>query len=233
MPHRVQDRAGQALSLLLATRASVRKALATKSAARFALASARASALTFASGLSACGGGAGDPLTTPLLEGYGPGNPSACPASQAGDIWLNNRLGCLSNGQLFLTQQATSGARADRAYMFGQETLDNAQNNMLGASVRRYFKYAVCVHNAPADLAPLVLAGDLSNALGLTLVLSGRRFYPSGISASSFTYGGIIDVHTVQVSCDAARHPLIADFATLRLESVNTGALAQVQVFDR
>lgn len=200
------------------------------------LAGARILKLTAAAAfivLAGCGGGSSDPLTTPIVDGYGPGNPSGCPSSQATDVWLNNRLGCLSPGQLFISQQATSGARADRAFMFGQETLDGNQANVLGAGVRRYFKYAVCVRNAPADMAPLVLAGDLSNALGLTLLLSGRRYYPSGVSASSFNYGGIIDAHTVQVSCDPTRHPVIADFATLRLESVNAGALSQVQVFDR
>ena len=80
---------------------------------------------------------------------------------------------------------------------------------------------------------PLVLAGDLGNALGLTLLLTGRMFYPSGVAASSFTYGAIIDVHTLQTPCDPARHPVIADFATLRVESVNGGALAQLQIFDR
>lgn len=183
--------------------------------------------------LAACGSGGDDPLTTTLDVSNGPGNPSACPATQTSDIWLNNRLGCLRAGQLLLTQQATSGARADRAFMFGQETLDAAQHNILGAGVRRYFKYALCIRNAPADLAPLVLAGDLGNALGLTLLLTGRMFYPSGVAASSFTYGAIIDVHTLQTPCDPARHPVIADFATLRVESVNGGALAQLQIFDR
>ncbi len=183
--------------------------------------------------LAGCGGGSGDQLTTPLFEGYGPGSPSTCPAARLSDIWFDSRLGCVSPGQLFLSQQAAVGARADRAYMFGQETLDNSQANVLGARVQRHFKYALCVRNAPADLAPLILAGDLSNALGLTLLLSGRRFYPSGVSASSFSYGGIIDVHTLQQACDPSRHPLIADFASLRLESVNPGALAQVQIFDR
>lgn len=200
------------------------------------LAAARLLKLTAAAAslvMVACGGGSSDPLTTPLVDGYGPGNPSGCPSSQTADVWLSNRLSCLSPGQLFISQQATSGTRADRAFMFGQETLDGNQANVLGAGVRRYFKYAVCVRNAPADMAPLVLAGDLSNALGLTLLLSGRRFYPSGVSASSFNYGGIIDTHTVQVTCDPTRHPVIADFATLRVESVNAGALSQVQVFDR
>lgn len=186
------------------------------------------------SALAGCGGGgSSDPLAT-TSDGFGPGSPSSCPHAQQSDIWFNSRLGCLAAGQRFINNAASAtGDKADRAYILSQQVLDGKLNNILGANVLRYFKYAVCVRNAPSGLAPLNLAGDLATAMGLNLLISAQSYYPPGLASSTFQYGGIADVNTLQVACDASKHPVIVSFDTGRIESVNPAALAAVTVLDR
>jgi hypothetical protein len=178
------------------------------------------------------GGGAGD-INTPINDVYGPGSPSSCPNGQRSDVWFNNRLACLAAGQRFINAASGSGDKADRAYIFGQQALDGSLNNVLGPNVLRYFKYAVCVRNAPATIAPLSLAGDLATALGLNVLATGSRFYPPALSGSTFFYGGISDTNTLQTPCDPAKHPVIVNYDSGRIESVNSGALSALVVFDR
>jgi hypothetical protein len=142
-------------------------------------------------------------------------------------------LGCLAAGQRFLSNLTATGARADRAYIFGQRAYDLAFNNLLGPDVSRWVKYAVCVKNAPANLAPLSLASDLGTALGLNVLATGGSFMPAGVSGSSFGYGGIVDANVLEVPCRQEAHPVIVDHDSGRVLSVNAGALAAVEVFDR
>jgi hypothetical protein len=181
--------------------------------------------------LAACGGGGS--LTEPVNDSFGPGNPSACPSSKLSDAWLNNRLDCLRAGQKFIGTSGASGEKADRAYIFGQQVLDPAFNSVLGANVIRYFKHALCVRNAPANLSAVTLTGDLGTALGLNVLVTGSRYLPSGVSGSTFQYGGIADTNTLQTPCDPSRHPVIVDYDSGRIQSVNPAALAVLQVFDR
>lgn len=189
-------------------------------------------AVAVAAVLAACGGG-GDTFTEPVNDTFGPGNPSTCPSSKVSDIWLNNRLDCLRAGQKFIGTSGASGEKADRAYIFGQQVLDPSFNNVLGANVSRYFKHVLCVRNAPANLAPLILAGDLGTALGLNVLVTGGKYLPSGVSGSTFQYGGIPDSNALQTPCDPSRHPVIVDYDSGRIQSVNAAALAQLQIFDR
>lgn len=182
--------------------------------------------------LAACGGGNSDAPSS-LFDGLGPGNPSSCPRSQPDDIWFDRRLGCLAAGQRFIQGTAVGGDRADRAYIFGQEVLDTQFVNVLGANLRRYFKYTLCVRAAPANLSPTTLASDLGAALGLNTLNTGRTFYPTGVAGSTFAYGGLVDDNTVATPCDPARHAVIVDYASTRIHSVNPAALSQVQTIDR
>lgn len=189
---------------------------------------------TFAALLAACGGGGGDSGGSAVFDGYGPGNPSACPKSSLGDIWLDKRLPCLAAGQkLIRNSGGASGAAADRAYIFGQQVLDTSLTNVLGANKLRYFKYAVCVKGAPETLTPVALAVDLEVALGLNVLANGTGFYPPGVGGSTFQYGGIADANTLQVECNPATHPIIVSYASGRIEIINTTALAAVQIFDK
>ncbi|MBL8345258.1 MAG: hypothetical protein JNN03_07440 [Rubrivivax sp.] len=182
---------------------------------------------------AACGGG-GNNGGSALFDGYGPGNPSACPKSSLDDTWLDKRLPCLAAGQKFIRNSAgASGAVADRAYIFGQQVLDTNLINVLGANKLRYFKYAVCVKGAPETVAPVALAVDLEVALGLNVLANGTGFYPPGVAGSTFQYGGIADANTLQMACNPTLHPIIVNYASGRIESVYFAALAAVQIFDK
>jgi hypothetical protein len=191
-----------------------------------------AAALVALAGCGGGGGGGGD-LNTPINDGFGPGNPSSCPRAQRSDVWFNNRLSCLAAGQKFINSATGSGERADRAYMFGQQALDGSLNNILGPNVLRYFKYALCVRNAPATVAPLSLAGDLAAAVGLSVLSTGSTYYPPSIAGSTFFYGGVADANTLQVTCDPTKHPVIVNYDTGRIESVSAAALTALVVFDQ
>ncbi len=181
----------------------------------------------------ACGGG-GESGGSAIFDGYGPGHPSACPKSSLADTWLDKRLPCLAAGQQFIRNSAgATGAAADRAYIFGQQVLDTSLINVLGANKLRYFKYAVCVKGAPETGAPVTLAVDLEVALGLNVLANGTGFYPPGVAVSTFQYGGIADENTLQITCKPTLHPIIVNYASGRIESVNATALAAVQIFDR
>lgn len=182
---------------------------------------------------AACGGG-GDSGGSAVFDGYGPGNPSACPKSSLADTWLDKRLPCLAAGQKFIRNSAgATGAVADRAYIFGQQVLDTNLINVLGPNKLRYFKYAVCVKGAPETVAPVALAVDLEVALGLNVLANGTGFYPPGVAGSTFQYGGIADANTLQMACNPALHPIIVNYAGGRIESVYAAALSAVQVFDK
>lgn len=187
----------------------------------------------FAMLAAACGGG-GESGGSALFDGYGPGNPSACPKATLADTWLDKRLPCLAVGQKFIRNSAgATGPVADRAYIFGQQVLDTNLTNVLGTNKLRYFKYAVCVKGAPETVAPVALAVDLEVALGLNVLANGTGFYPPGVGGSTFQYGGIADANTLQVACNLATHPIIVNYASGRIEGVSAAALTAVQIFDK
>ena len=183
--------------------------------------------------LAGCGGGGSENTGTSIADGFGPGNPSSCPHAQLDDVWLNRRLGCLAVGQRFVQNGGATGEAADRAYIVGQQVLDGKLVNVLGGTKLRYFKYAVCLQGAPANLGPTLVMTDLGVAVGLNSLATGSAFLPPSVSGSVFNYGGIVDVNTLTAPCDPAKHPVIVSYATGRITSVNTAALANLQVFDQ
>ncbi|MFT3819871.1 MAG: hypothetical protein QM750_20035 [Rubrivivax sp.] len=189
-------------------------------------------AIAAAAALVACGGGSSDGESSSLFDTFGPGNPSSCPRAQTDDIWFNRRLGCLAVGQRFVQGSAASGELADRAYIFGQEVLDGALANVIGANKKRYFKYTLCVRGAPANLSPSSLANDLGVAMGLNTLATGRTFYPSGVSGSTFAYGGLVAQNTLAITCSTSLHPVIVNYGTGRIEAVTPAALSAVEVID-
>jgi hypothetical protein len=188
--------------------------------------------------LAGCGGGGGGAAnsdgTLSSYNGFGPGNPTGCPRAAVADIWFNNRVNCLVAGQKFLssTTQAATGAKADVAYIFNQQVTDSQLNNVLPAAKRRYFKYALCLKNAPASILSVAVAGDLGTAIGLTVLATGSTYYPSGVAGSIMDVGGTAD-SKLQTPCDPAKHPVIVNFDSGLVESVNLGAVSGLTVFDQ
>lgn len=197
------------------------------------------SSIALAGMLAACGGGgSGGPGDeggpTGIAQGYGPGNPAGCPHATQDDTWFNKRLGCLAAGQKFvLVSGGATGDAADRAYLVNQKVLDLSLVDVLGTDVARYFKYGICVRNAPANLSGTALANDLATAIGLNAGVSARAFYPPSVSGSTMSLGGSADTPVIQTTCSVSLHPVIVNYQTGLVETVNPAALAALTVYDR
>jgi hypothetical protein len=190
---------------------------------------------------TACGGGgseAATPLPTSLPPAPGPvgvvPDPNNCPRSALSDAWINNRLGCLVVGQRLIDIAASAaGARTDLAFVVAQQTLDAGFNNALPNGATRYFRHFICVRQAPVGLTDggsrQSLATDLAVAIGTS---NSSLLKPPQVSAITLTIAGGDGPAWVQMPCSPALHPVIVDFDTRLVHSLNPGALASLQVFD-
>lgn len=185
--------------------------------------------------LAACGGGGdggSEPTVAPSSQ-VQPGSPSTCPMSKLEDIWITNRLGCLTVGQRVVSASAgATGATADRLVPLGQRVLDTRFNNVLGTDVLRHYKFFICMKNAPDGISPTAVAVDLAGALGIGSALL-ITYLPPGVSGSTLESGSGAESTVVSMTCDAAQHPVIADYATGQVLSINPWAIANVQIYDR
>jgi hypothetical protein len=190
--------------------------------------------------LSACGGGGDDQnqdLQQVLEGGHPPQDAQACPTSTQSDVWLDKRLGCLSAGAQFTDLSAGYGGgdTQDTSYTVNELAQDTAFNDILDDGKTRYWANFLCVRHAPVQADSgfgLGLAGDLQIAMGIS---NFGKFKPQGIGAVSIglSSGGEAGVTGRKAEpCDPARHPVIVDYATGRIESVNPGALAAMTVYD-
>jgi hypothetical protein len=155
--------------------------------------------------------------------------------AQLEDAWINNRLGCLSVGQRLIDiSRSATGSSSDTAFVIRQQTLDAGFNNVLSGTAARHFRHFLCVKNAPVGLTegmnPLSLATDLSVAIG-TSNSSMRK--PPQVSAVSLGVAGGNGPGWVKMTCDPAVHPVVVDFATGLVQSLNPSALAALQTFDQ
>ena len=172
--------------------------------------------------LAACGGGVDDASGTAAAAG--------CPRVQQSDIWINNRLGCMAVGQRLIDLASNAaGTRGDRAFVIRQLTLDAGFNNVLPGGRARYFRHFICVRSAPADLAPMSLASDLAVAIGTSNFSTTK---PPQVSAVTLTVEGGNQAGSVSMPCDPAVHPVIVDFDTRLIQSINPRALAALQIYD-
>jgi hypothetical protein len=172
--------------------------------------------------LAACGGG-GD-------EASGTAAAAGCPRAQQSDIWINNRLDCLAVGQRLIDLAASAtGTRSDRPFVIRQLTLDAGFNNVLPGGRARYFRHFICVRNVPANLAPMNLATDLAVAIGTSNFSTTK---PPQVSAVSLTVEGGNQAGSVSMPCDPAVHPVIVDFDTRLIQSLNPRALTALQIYD-
>ena len=188
-----------------------------------------------------CGGGGGDasatlPITSPQLPSPGAPVPDAnnCRRSVLADAWINNRLGCLAVGQTLIDiASSAAGPRADVAFVVAQQTLDAAFNNALPNGATRYFRHFICVRQAPAGLTAagsrLSLATDLAVAIGTS---NSSLLKPPQVSAISLTIAGGNWPGWVEMPCNPALHPVIADFDSRQVHNLNPGALSALQIFD-
>jgi hypothetical protein len=178
-------------------------------------------AIALLAGAAGCGAGG----ATGALGG-GPG--AACPHAQLDDIWLDKRLACLSVGEnASPTVAKAPGDRVDRAFIIAQQTLANGFNNVLGSNNSRYFKYIVCVHDAPVDLTGP--SSSVSFATDLVVAFGVMSVQPPEVDSSTLRVGGGGENAVVDAPCDPAVHPVILD-SEGKIESLNPGALATLTI---
>jgi hypothetical protein len=167
-----------------------------------------------------------------VADAFGPANIAGCPRGQVSDVWINNRLACLGVGQLLINNAAAgTGARADRAYMLAQTAQDASLTNLLGAGRSRWFKHFLCVRNAPEGVSTVMLANDVGVAIGLGSAVR-QSYLPPGVTGSALSIGGGREAAVEAMACSSARHPVIVNYDTGRVESINRDALAALAVYD-
>ena len=157
--------------------------------------------------------------------------PPGCPTAGPADVWANVRLDCFTEGQTFIDiSSSASGEPADTAYIIAEQALDDSFNPINGGK-ERYFQYILCVKGAPSGIQTLSLASDFAVANGLG---NFGWALPDGIAtATTSIHGGTgTGPYTVKTPCDPSMHPVIVDFASRKIESINKGALGGLIVID-
>lgn len=160
---------------------------------------------------------------------------STCPNAVQSDVWLDKRLGCLSVGQqLFLTVQAVTGAPDDVAFVARERATGENWTSILGMDVWRHYRHFLCLKNTPADFAigsafyP-ALQNDLGTVFGLGFATPGL---PPGIILAQIQFRGGKYPSYTKMTCDPALHPVIADYNTGKIVSINPAALSVQEVYD-
>ncbi|WP_434633936.1 hypothetical protein [Chromobacterium sp. CV08] len=154
--------------------------------------------------------------------------PLKCQAGSVDEVWIDQRLGCLQPGQAFIVNAVgAAGSAQDVAYVVN-EAVYNPDFDLINERKVRYFQSFLCVRNAPRDIRPLFLSGDLATALKLSNV--DRK--PDGVGPTPVNLSGGDRAGWQPASCDPARHPLIVDYRSGRVESVNPLALRQLDIYE-
>lgn len=158
---------------------------------------------------------------------------NVCPVSTKSDVWANVRLGCLQVGQKVIDlSSGASGQVSDMAFIISEAAYDISFNNINNGK-SRYFQYFLCVKNAPSSLSDtfyrLSLAGDLTGAMGLG---NGGRALPNGISTANFSISGGNRAGFITTTCNPSIHPVIIDYATGKVQSINAEALTSLTIYD-
>jgi hypothetical protein len=157
--------------------------------------------------------------------------PPGCPTAGADDVWADARLDCFTEGQSFIDiSKSATGEPADTAYILVEQAMDDSFTSINGGK-RRYFEYMLCVKGAPSSISTLSLASDFAVANGLG---NFGWALPDGIATATMSISGNDDTgpYEVHTPCDPDQHPVIVDFATGKIESLNKGALANLKVTD-
>ena len=187
--------------------------------------------------MTGCGGGGSDgaasapppPAPSPITPPPGAGS-GACPSVSLNDAWLDKRVGCLVVGQSVIDIAASAtGTTSSYSFVVRQRVLDSSFTNVLGADRGRFFSRILCVRNAPSGLTDSF--NRLSLATDLVVAIRAAGSFPSGYSTFMTIEGGN-QAGFVQEECDPTRHPIIIDFSTRQIESINSAAIASVSIYD-
>lgn len=155
--------------------------------------------------------------------------PPGCPTAGPDDVWVDARLDCFTEGQTFIDiSKDATGEPADTAYIIVEHALDDSFTN-INDGKNRYFEYMLCVKGAPSGITTLSLASDFAVANGLG---NFGWALPDGIATATMSISGNNNTGPYQVHtpCDPTQHPVIVDFASGKVESLNKDALANLKV---
>lgn len=161
-------------------------------------------------------------------------NPNNC-KTDFKDVWLSSRLSCLNKSKKVILDNYETGKVSDIAFTIGQKVLDKNFNNILGSNGFKAYKHLVCIKNVPkstysSDLSLHGLSGDLTTAfaIGNFAKIDGvsstgviiRGFYAKSINKTIQPYQ--------KISCNDKIHPVIIDYSTGYIVSINENAMNNV-----
>ena len=184
--------------------------------------------------LTACGGGGGSAdsspqATTPPQTNVDPW--PKCPRSNVNDAWVFNRFECTSVGSTAINLSASGIATTD-SYEY---TLVERIHPVTGpATDLKYMAYFVCLKNSPSPTDQgwrVNFANDVEALFKLNN--SSTAYLPTGVWTTTVLIqagAGKPDPWN-KTTCDPAKHPLIIDFATGKVESINPDATL-TEVYD-
>ncbi|WP_043617771.1 hypothetical protein [Chromobacterium violaceum] len=154
--------------------------------------------------------------------------PLKCQKKEVDDLWFDSRLGCVRPGQQFIFDARGAGeAREGVAYVVN-ERLSDTSLRTANNGMRRYYQGFLCVRNVPADVTPMSMSMDLYRAFGTAgtvATVPGIGFISTSISGGG--RGG-----SSVMPCDPMKHPVIVDYRTGKIESVNPEALKAINVYE-
>jgi hypothetical protein len=209
------------------------------------------SACLFSIALGGCGGGgdSGTPTGTPQNPAPTPfptpvPTPSptpeptptptkACPTANIDDVWIDKRLSCMKVGDTFsdIIAGKPKVSVADRAYIVSESPSGEGWKSINGGKTR-YFSRYLCIKNAPAALDNRYIASDLNQQIGLN---NFNPYLPKGIvhvSIDIFSGLGSPYPTSIETPCDPAKHPVIVDYDTGKIVSINPQALSALEIYD-
>ena len=185
---------------------------------------------------SGCGGGGNETVVVPenstnQSSSTNSGQiPSNCPSTSLADAWLDKRISCLAVGQSIIDLSASaSGDPTSYSFVIEQKTYDSGFNNVLGFEKGRFFSRIVCVKNAPSGL--INSNNRLSLATDLVVAVRNSGTFPKGYSIFMSNNGGN-QLGAVEEACNDSKHPIVINFTTKKIESINLNALAFVSIYD-
>jgi len=209
--------------------------------------------------LAACGGGggAGDGNTnnavsasqgTPPAAGSattgttqtgsssaGSTSTGCAPITNTSDAWLPSRLSCFTPGQKILSNTSqVAGPSRDAAIIVTETVFDAGFYNVLPGNKSRYYKYFACLKNVPdgalsTSTARLDVAGDIA----ITVRTSNGSTKGNQIGAITIGVLGGNQTGSAALTCDGSKHPLIIDYPTGKVLSVNPQALNAIETYDQ
>jgi len=198
--------------------------------------------------LAGCGGGGGagdgnisnagaaSQGTLPAGSTSAGSAPTNCaPITSTSDAWLPSRLSCFTPGQKVLSYTAqVAGPSSDAPIIVTETVFDAGFYNVLSGNKARYYKYFACLKNVPdGALGSSTSRLDVATDIAITVRTSNGNTKGNQIGAITIGVLGGNQTGSAAQTCDGAKHPLIIDYPTGKVLSVNPQALNAIETYDQ